>query len=52
MSVMGVLDLDGDGRVELVIALKFPSVRTIAIYSATGSPQRLELAGEGEAFAR
>ena len=52
LSVMGVLDLDGDGRVEVVVALQFPTVRTIAIYTATGSPQRLELAGEGEAFAR
>lgn len=52
LDVLGVVDLDGDGRRELVIALAFPTVRTIAIYTATGSAQRLELAGEAQAFQR
>lgn len=52
LDLLGVLDLDGDGRRELVIALTFPTVRTIVIYTATGSPQRLELAGEGTSFTR
>lgn len=52
LDLLGVVDLDGDGRRELVIALTFPTVRTIVIYTASGSPQRLELAGEGMSFPR
>ncbi len=52
LDVLGVLDLDGDGRRELVTAMRFPTVRTILVYAAAGSPQRLELAGEAEAFPR
>lgn len=52
MDVLGVIDLDGDGRREIVLALKFPTVRTIVVYTAPGSPQRLELAGEGQSFPR
>jgi hypothetical protein len=52
LDLIGVVDLDADGRMELVIAFEFPTVRTIAVYAATGSPQRLELVGEGEAFPR
>jgi len=51
VDVLGVVDLDGDGRKELVLALKFATVRSIVIYTATGSPERLELAGEGASFA-
>ncbi len=50
LDVLGVLDLDGDGRKELVLALRFPTVRTVAVYSAGSSPQRLELVGEAQAF--
>ena len=52
MDVMGVVDLDSDGRNELVIAFRFPTVRTIAVYSAVASPQRLELVGENQSFTR
>lgn len=52
MDVLGVLDLDGDGRRELVLALKFATVRTIVVYTATAQPQRLELAGEATSFPR
>jgi hypothetical protein len=52
VDVLAVVDLDGDGRKELVLAMRFPTVRTIAIYTATSSPQRLELAGEAPAFAK
>ncbi len=50
LDVLGVVDLDGDGRYELVLALRFPTVRSIVVYSATASPQRLELAGEATSF--
>jgi len=50
MDVLGVLDLDGDGRKELVLALRFPTVRTIVVYTAAQSTQRLELAGEAQSF--
>jgi hypothetical protein len=52
LDLLGVVDLDGDGRKELVIALRFPTVRTIVVYSATSSPQRLELVGEAQSFQR
>jgi hypothetical protein len=50
LDLLGVIDLDGDGRKELVIALKFPTVRTVVVYSATSSPRRLELVGEAQSF--
>jgi hypothetical protein len=37
---------------ELVLALKFPTVRTIAVYTAPDIARRLELAGEGQSFPR
>jgi hypothetical protein len=52
LVLLGVIDVDADGRRELVIALEFPTVRTIVVYTSTGSPQRLELAGEGTSFQR
>jgi hypothetical protein len=50
LDLLGVVDLDGDGRKELVIALRFPTVRTVVVYGATSSPQRLELVGEAQSF--
>ena len=52
MDVLGVLDLDGDGRREVVLALRFATSRSIVVYSATSQTQRLELAGEGTSFPR
>lgn len=52
IDVLGVIDLDADGRRELILAMKFPTVRTIVVYTATGSAQRLELAGEASGFAK
>jgi hypothetical protein len=52
LDVLGVVDLDGDGRKELVLALRFATVRSIVIYSATQMPRRLELVGEGASFPR
>jgi hypothetical protein len=50
LDLLGVVDIDGDGRKELVLALRFPTVRTIVVYSATGFAQRLELVGEAQSF--
>jgi hypothetical protein len=52
MDVLGVVDLDFDGRRELVVALRFPTVRTVVVFSPTSSSQRLELAGEAQSFPR
>jgi len=52
IDVMGVVDLDGDGRKELVLSMKFPTVRTIVVYTASGSPQRLAMVGEAMSFSR
>jgi hypothetical protein len=50
LDVLGVIDLDGDSRKELVLALRFPTVRTVVVYSAPTSPERLELVGEAQSF--
>jgi hypothetical protein len=52
LDVLGVVDVDSDGRRELVLAFKFQTVRTIVVYTATASAQRLELAGEATSFPR
>jgi hypothetical protein len=52
LTVMGVVDVDGDGRKELVLSFEFPTIRTTVVYTSTGSAQRLELAGEGQPFQR
>ena len=52
LDVLGVVDLDGDGRKELVLALRFPTVRSIVVYSAVESPLRLALVGEAVSFPR
>ncbi|MEJ7601720.1 MAG: hypothetical protein WKG01_27720 [Kofleriaceae bacterium] len=52
LVVLGVVDVDSDGRLELVLAFEFPTVRTIVVYSANSSSLRLELAGESTSFPR
>jgi len=52
LHLLGVVDVDGDGRMELILELEFATVRTIMIYGASGSAQRLELAGENAALPR
>jgi hypothetical protein len=51
VDVLGIADLDGDGRRELVLAMRFPTVRSIVVYTAPDTSQRLELAGEATGFA-
>jgi hypothetical protein len=52
VDVLGVVDLDGDGRREVILGMRFPTIRSIVVYTATERAQRLELAGEGPSFAR
>ncbi len=52
VDLLGVVDLDADGHRELILAMQFPTVRSIVIYTATSNPQRLELAGEAPGFAK
>jgi len=46
LDLLGVVDVDGDGRFELVLVYHYEDRRTIAVYSAVSSPVRLELVGE------
>lgn len=46
VDVLGVVDLDADGRHELVIAFRYPDRRTLALYSAQRQAGRLDLVGE------
>lgn len=46
LDVLGVLDVDGDGRHEVVIGLRYAERRSVAVYSAVTSAARLELVGE------
>jgi hypothetical protein len=48
LDVVGVLDLDGDGRREIILIYQYATRRTWAIYSATSTAGRLDLVGEAE----
>ncbi|HWM85750.1 MAG TPA: hypothetical protein VNO33_07925 [Kofleriaceae bacterium] len=50
MDVLGVADLDGDARPEIVIQLLQGGRRTWALYSAPGTAARLERVGLGAAW--
>jgi hypothetical protein len=52
MDVVGVLDLDADGRQELVLAYHYSDRRTWAVYAAQDTPARLELVGEAMTWPR
>jgi hypothetical protein len=52
VDVLGVIDLDADGRRELILAMRFSTVRSIVVYTATANAQRLELAGEAPGLAK
>ncbi len=46
LDVLGVLDVDADGRREVVVAFRYFDKRTVAVYSAMSTSARLELVGE------
>jgi hypothetical protein len=46
VDVLGVADLDGDGRREIALALHYPENRTVVLYSAVSSATRLEQVAE------
>lgn len=52
LDVLGVVDVDGDGRRELVVGLRYAERRTIAVYTARDSAARLSLVGELEPWPR
>jgi hypothetical protein len=46
IDLLGVADVDGDGRRELFLAFRYPDRRAVVVYSATSSAGRLEKVGE------
>jgi hypothetical protein len=46
IDVVAVVDLDGDGRRELVVAFRSPDHRSLVVYSARMTAARLERVGE------
>lgn len=52
LDLVGVIDLDGDGRFELVMSYHYSDRRTWAVYTAIGNAGRLELAAESTPWPR
>jgi hypothetical protein len=52
LDILGVVDMDGDGRMELVASYHYSDRRTWAIYSAPRTAGRLELMGEAVPWPR
>lgn len=46
LDLLGAVDLDDDGRFELVVQYRYAAARSWAIYSARSTPSRLELMAE------
>jgi hypothetical protein len=46
IDIDGVVDLDGDGRREVIVSFRYEEGRTLVIYSALQQAGRLELVGE------
>lgn len=51
IDIVAVVDLDGDGRRELIVAFRSPDHRSLVVYSATSTPARLERVGEAVPWA-
>ncbi|RMH45232.1 MAG: hypothetical protein D6689_00365 [Deltaproteobacteria bacterium] len=52
LDLVGVVDVDGDGRREVVLALDRDGGGEWAVYSAAATPARLELVGRAAPFPR
>lgn len=52
IDVLAVLDLDDDGRRELILALRYPDQRTIAVFGAAEVATQLRLLGESQSLSR
>jgi hypothetical protein len=52
MDITAVVDVDGDGRREIIATYHYEDHRTVAIYTATDSVARLDLVGEAVPWPR
>lgn len=52
IDVLAVLDLDDDGRRELILALRYPDQRTIAVFGVAEVATQLRLLGESSSLGR
>ncbi len=52
LDLLGVIDIDGDSRRELVVAYHYSDRRTWAVYSAVSTVGRLDLVGEAVPWPR
>jgi hypothetical protein len=50
VDVLAVVDLDDDGLREVVIGLRYPDSRSVAIYSSVGAATTLSLIGEASSW--
>jgi len=50
LDVLGVVDLDGDARREVILAVRYPSSRTIVVFTARDQVGLLERTGETTAW--
>jgi hypothetical protein len=46
LNIMGIVDLNADGRFEIIASLRYPDARSVVVYGASGTAGRLELAAE------
>jgi len=52
LDLLAVIDVDGDGRFELLVTYHYSDRRTWAVYSATSKTGRLDLVGESVPWPR
>jgi hypothetical protein len=46
LNILGIVDLNADGRLDIVASLRYPTSRSVVVYSAKSSSTSLELAAE------